>query len=230
MPKKHLQDQKKRFNKILLQWVKKNGRDFFWREKRDAYKVFIAEFLLKRTTCTAAHRVYQKFLEQYPDILKLASANLEDLEKILKPIGLYKQRAKGIKEAAEFLVENFGGNFPRKFEELLHVPHIGTYTAACILSFGLDIPVPAIDSNGQRIISRFFKNELSDNLTLKKVLEFSWDLVPKKDHALFNYGLIDMGAMVCSYRGCSKEDCPLNKNCDFYQSEKGSTTYLQDNP
>jgi len=229
MSKKSLQVQKKKFNNNLLKWVKENGRDFFWREKRDAYKVFIAEFLLKRTTSTAAHRVYQKFLDCYPSLQDLACADIEGLEKILGPIGLYKQRAKGVKEAAEFLVENYGGDFPQRFEELLHVPHIGTYTAACILSFGMNIPAPAIDSNGQRIISRFFKTELNDKPTLKKVLEFSWELVPKKDHVLFNYGLIDMGAMVCSYRGCSKEDCPLYKHCDFFQSKKSLTTCPPDN-
>lgn len=229
MSKKHLQDQKKKFNKVLIKWVKDNGRDFFWRKKRDAYKVFIAEFLLKRTTSTAANRVYQIFLEQYPDLPRLASADLEDLEEVLRPIGLYKQRAKGVKEAAEYLVKNCGGKFPRQFEGLLHVPNIGTYTAACILSFGMDIPAPAIDSNGQRVLSRFFKTELGDKPTLKKVLAFSLDLVPRKDHVLFNYGLIDMGAMVCSYRGCSKKACPLNKNCDFYRDEICPTTYPQDN-
>jgi A/G-specific adenine glycosylase len=216
MPKKVLKNQKQEFNKILLKWVKENGRDFFWREKRNAYKVFIAEFLLKRTTSTAAHRVYQKFLEQYPDLPKLASADLEDLEKVLKPIGLYQQRAKGMKEASKYLVERFDGEFPTEFDKLLTVPHIGTYTAACILSFGMNIPAPAIDSNGQRILSRFFKKNFGEKPSLKKVLEFSWSIVPKKEHVLFNYGLIDMGAIVCSYRVCSKEICPLHKSCDFF--------------
>jgi len=218
MSKISLEDQKKKFNKILIKWVKENGRDFFWREKRDAYRVFIAEFLLKRTTSTAAHRVYQKFLEKYPNLRDLASADIDELEKVLRPIGLYKQRAKGVKEAAEYLVKYYDSELPNNFEELLKIPHIGTYTAACILSFGMAIPAPAIDSNGQRIISRVFKNQLGDKPTMKKILELSWDLVPKRDHVLFNYGLIDMGAIVCSYRGCSKEKCPLHNICDEYQS------------
>jgi A/G-specific adenine glycosylase len=212
-------NKKKKFNKILLKWVKENGRDFFWRYNRDAYKVFVAEFLLKRTTSKAAHRIFLQFLEKYPDLNTLAKSDLCELEKILKPIGLYKQKAKGIKEASEYLVNSCRGKFPKKFDELIKIPHIGNYTAACILSFGMGVSAPAIDSNGQRIISRVFKNSIGNCNTIKKILEFSWGLLPQKDHVLFNYGLIDMGALVCTYRGCSKENCPLKGICDFYKED-----------
>ena len=96
----------------------------------------------------------------------------------------------------------------------MKIPHIGSYSAACILSFGMNIPAPAIDSNGQRILSRVFKNTLEKDASFKKILDFSWGLVPHKDHVLFNYGLIDMGALMCTYRGCSKQKCPLNGICD----------------
>jgi A/G-specific adenine glycosylase len=218
MSKKNFLNKKKEFNKILLSWAKKNKRSFFWREDRNAYNVFIAEFLLKRTTSKAAHRVFKKFLHNYPNLAILAATDIMEFEKVLEPIGLNRQRARGIKRAAEFLVERCGGKFPSSFKELLGVPHIGPYTAACILSFGMNVPSPAIDSNGQRILSRFFRDELGDQSSMKKVLEFSWTLLPKKEHVLFNYGLIDFGALMCTYRGCSKEICPFHTECDTYKT------------
>lgn len=205
---------KKKFNNCLINWEKKQGRHFHWRKNRNPYNVFIAEFLLKRTTSTAAHRIYEKILEEYPDLFFLSNANNFELEENLKPIGLFKQRAKGLKEAATYLVTSCNGDFPKKFDELIKIPHIGNYSAACILSFGMNIPAPAIDSNGQRILSRVFKNTLDKNASLKKILAFSWGLLPHKDHILFNYGLIDMGALICTYRGCSRQKCPLNRICD----------------
>ena len=218
MSDKSTDNKKKKFNKTLIKWIKNNQRDFYWRENRDAYKVFVAEFLLKRTTSTAAHREYLHFLEKYPNIQTLADADISELEKELEPIGLHKQRAKGVKEAAVYIMKNYNGKFPKTFEKLLKVPHIGNYTAACILSFGMNIPAPAIDSNGQRIISRFFRESIGDFSSSNKILAFSWGLVPRKEHVLFNYGLIDFGAIICTYRGCSKEKCPLHVDCDLFQS------------
>jgi A/G-specific adenine glycosylase len=205
---------KREFNRHLINWEKKEGRHFHWRKRRDPYKVFVAEFLLKRTTSTAAHKIFQKFLEKYPNLFVLSSADNSELENELRPIGLYKQRAKGMKEATTYLVKSCNGKFPKKYDELMKIPHVGSYSAACILSFGMNIPAPAIDSNGQRILSRVFKNTLEKNMSLKKILDFSWGIVPHKDHVLFNYGLIDMGALICTYRGCSRERCPLNNICD----------------
>jgi A/G-specific adenine glycosylase len=216
MVMRDLELKKKSFKKHLINWVKKEGRNFLWRKRRDPYKVFVAEFLLKRTTSTAAHRVYQNFLEKYPNLVVLSDASITDLENVLKPIGLNKQRAKGVKDAAKYLVESCNNEFPKRFEELIEIPHVGNYTAACILSFGMNISAPAIDSNGQRILSRVFKNSLENNASLKKVFDFSWELLPKKDHVLFNYGLIDLGALICTYRSCSKEKCPLKGICDYY--------------
>lgn len=205
---------KREFNRCLINWEKREGRHFYWREDRNPYKVFIAEFLLKRTTSTAAIRIFKQFLEKYPDLLFLSNAKTVELENELEPIGLHKQRAKGLKEAAIYLVTSCNGEFPKKYSELMKIPHVGSYSAACILSFGMNIPAPTIDSNGQRVLSRVFKSTLEKDASLKKILDFSWKLIPSKNHVLFNYGLIDMGALICTYRGCLGAKCPLNGICD----------------
>ena len=208
------EDVKKEFTQRLLQWSEKNLRQFDWRRTRTPYSVFVAELLLRRTTSTAAHRVYCDFLHKFPDIRSLASADIEEVEETLRPIGLFHQRARAAVEAAQFIVREYQGVFPSDYEKLKAVPHIGDYTAGCILDFGMDMPTAIVDSNVQRVMGRVFASELGEKPDLRRVLEFSRDLVPGADHVCYNYGLIDFGALVCTYRPCKSLDCPMLDICD----------------
>ncbi|AKB67570.1 A/G-specific adenine glycosylase [Methanosarcina mazei TMA] len=143
---------------------------------------------------------------------------------MLKPIGLYSQRAKGLKEAAEFLVNEYGGEFPIDLEKLLEIPHIGSYTAGAIFSIGMDKPAPMVDSNVCRVVGRVFKDLLSENPTLKEITELVNTLMPEKEFKYFNWGIIDLGSLVCTYRSCCKEDCPVKSFCSTYFESKYKDT------
>lgn len=204
------------FNKCLLKWAKQFKRDFVWRHNRTPYKIFVAEVLLKRTTSKAAAGLFNRFINKYPSLLSLEKSRVEELEDFFKPIGLYKQRSKMVKESTRYLVNSLNGEFPDIFDELIKIPSIGPYSAACILSFGMDIPIPAIDSNGIRVLTRVFQNDLGQNSTYNKVFSFASRIFPKKRHVLFNYGLIDFGATICSYRGCNSDGCPFCDICNSF--------------
>ena len=75
--------------------------------------------------------------------------------------------------------------------------------------------MPAIDSNGIRVLTRVFQNILGSNPSYIEVFSFAREIFPKKSHVLFNYGLIDFGSLVCSYRGCARDGCPLFDICDY---------------
>lgn len=201
------------FASRVVAWERAHPRDFPWRRNRTPYRVFVSEFLLKRTTSTAVKRVYPGFLEQFPSLIELNDAPVGEVEEALRPVGLYRQRAKGVKETARCLITNFGGEFPRTWEELMGVPHIGDYTAGCVLSFGHGIRAPAVDSNVERVLKRCFADVLGEDPSHREFLDLSWTIVPLRDHALYNYGVIDLGALVCSYRGCKKDVCPVTKLC-----------------
>lgn len=203
----------------LLDWAEGNLRYFDWRKDWNPYRVFVAEFLLKRTTSKAAERLYVTFICKYKNIHQLANAELEDLENDLRPIGLFKQRSKGMLEAAKYIEEKYEGLFPRNREQLVTIPHVGEYTAGCILSFGMDMPSYIIDSNIQRVLTRLFKNKLGNKYTYKDTTELARYLTPAESHKIYNYALIDFGAMVCTYRGCSGEKCPLRDYCDTYAED-----------
>lgn len=204
----------------LVKWEKENFRSFFWRENTTPYRVFISEVLLKRTTSKAADRVFNKFLELFPDIESLYKADIGIIEGILRPIGLYKQRAKGLKETAKVVVEEYGGEFPKEYASLLKIPHIGPYTAGAILSIGEGIPAPMVDSNVYRVISRAFEDLLPEKPTQKTMIEIVRELLPEKEHRYFNWGLIDLGALVCTYRGCNRDICPVKDFCDYCEKTK----------
>jgi A/G-specific adenine glycosylase len=211
MPRK---GQVKKFNKLLLDWTAHGLRDFPWRHDRTPFSIYVAELLLKRTTSTAALRVYGPFLEKYPTILSISEADEGDLVEVLRPIGLHKQRAKGFLESANVIVKKYNGEFPEDFGQLSEIPHIGPYTAACILSFGMDIPVPAVDSNVMRVLKNVFQRSLPEKAGINDYFELAQSIIPEDRHAEFNYGLIDLGAVICSYRGCKKELCPFKDICD----------------
>ena len=147
----------------LLEWAADHRRAFPWREKTvSAYEVLVAEVLLKRTTARAAARVFPTFICQFPDIECVRQALLEQLEAALQPVGLYRQRAKGLKELAEYLVVKHKGQVPRGLPDLVKVPHLGPYSARAILSFGHGIPAAIVDSNVQRVLGRLYRQRLGE--------------------------------------------------------------------
>lgn len=210
---------RKGFVTSLIRWEKEHFRPLPWRKEITPYRVFISEVLLKRTTSKAAERVFNDFLEKFPDINSLCNAEIRDIREILKPIGLYNQRGKGVKEAAEFIMEKYGGEFPVEFKDILAIPHIGPYTGGAILSIGLGKPAPMVDSNVFRVMTRTFKDELSEKPFQKEVVKLVKELLPEKDHEYFNWGLIDLGSQICTYRGCHKEVCSVKKFCNFYNED-----------
>jgi len=206
-------ERKRAFVRELLRWGKTNARSFPWRENQSPFEVFISEILLKRTTSTAVARVYPGFLRKFPDISSLVKADTSAIEDSLRPIGLYKQRSEGLKEAAKYLLEHFEGVIPCSYEELLEVPHIGHYTAGAIMSFGFGSPAPIVDSNVRRVVTRVFCDIFGNSPNDKILREFLEEILPEKNHKLFNWSLIDFGFLICSYRTPKHSECPLKQIC-----------------
>lgn len=212
-----LEDRKRRFARQVVSWEIKNSREFPWRHKKGAYNILIAEFLLKRTTSKAARGVYLRFLEKFPTIDSLARAKSADIEQFLKPIGLYKQRSRGLKEAAHYIVTKCNSRIPNDYDRLLEIPHVGQYTAGAVLSFGFGRPAPIVDSNVKRVVTRVFFDVLGDKPSDKRLRDFLSALVPRKTHKLFNWGLLDLGFLICSYQFQKHEECPLKGICFYYK-------------
>lgn len=206
---------KRIFSNAVIGWGQGMLRGFPWRDDTSPFKVFIAEILLKRTTSTAAVRIYTQFLHKFPDMASLAVAKIGDIEEVLKPIGLYKQRSIGLKEAAEYVSANYMGQLPSTYEDLLKIPHVGSYTAGAVASFGFGKPVPILDSNVRRVVKRVFGDVIGDDASDKDMVEVLRDTIPKESPKLFNWSLIDIGSQICSYRFQKCSECPLTQICCY---------------
>ena len=178
----------------------------------------VAEFLLKRTTATAASRVYDNFLARFPHLQDIASTPEEELVECLAGVGLQRQRARALKHLATWLLTIHDGEVPCDLENLLQVPGLGDYSAAAILSFGYGTPIAVLDANVERIIMRVFGNSFHSRPSKPMLNETAQRLLPTDNHKEYNYGLLDLGRLVCRYANPKCGLCPLKSGCDFLEN------------
>lgn len=203
----------------LVQWYRKNKRLLPWRDIRDPYRIWLSEIMLQQTRVEAVKPFYERFLNELPTIEALAHANEEQLLKLWEGLGYYN-RVRNMQKAAQQIMEQHKGIFPKEFDAIRSLTGIGNYTAGAIASFAFDIPKPAVDGNVLRVIARITENQAdimkaSVRTDIEKSLE---EVMPKGQAADFNQGLIELGAMVCVPNGAPKcEECPLSHLCMAYQ-------------
>ncbi len=201
----------------ILKWADNNFSDFPWRHGRSPYEILVAELLLKRTTATAAARVYEGFLHRFPSLQAIASSPDEELIEALSSVGLQHQRARAMKRLSIWLLSRHAGNIPSDSESLMEVPGLGNYSANAVLSFGYGVSVAVVDANVERIILRAFGNTLPTKISEAHLDEVAQHLLPADRHQLYNYGLLDLGRLVCRYVDPRCEECPLTSVCDFFE-------------
>ncbi len=199
----------------ILGWADQHFSDFPWRRNRSPYEILVAEFLLKRTTATAVGRIYEDFLIRFPCVQDLAAASEEDLVEYLSGVGLQNQRARSLKRLSTYLITTFASDIPSDLESLLQVPGLGDYSAGAIFSFAFDSPIAVLDVNVERIIVRVFGNDLSPHPSKAVLKEVAHRLMPEENHREYNYGLLDLGRLVCRYANPKCGVCPLGSICDY---------------
>ena len=212
----------------LLGWSADHLRDFPWRRPHNLtpYRVLVAELLLKRTTASAAARVYGSFLDRFPDLARLSEALYAELETAFSPLGLHKQRAKSTAAMTGYLSARHSSEIPSVLSELLNVPGIGQYSSRAVLSFGFDQPFAVVDGNVQRILGRVYGSSISSGSPVSQHQQIVDRLLPIERHRDFNYALIDIGSMVCRPSMPKCGECPLAGVCDY----QNGRTIVPDRP
>ena len=212
----------------MLKWADKNFSDFPWRQRRSPYEILVAEVLLKRTTAAAAARTYDGFLSRFSSPQDIVSAPDEELVKALSRVGLQRQRARSMKHLASWLLSKHDGGIPKNLEGLLAVPGLGDYSATAILSFGYGVPAAVLDTNVERILLRVFGNTLPPRPSWTMLREVAQVLLPKEEHREYNYGLLDLGRLICRYSDPRCGECPLSSVCDFSRSSGDVTAQVME--
>lgn len=199
----------------LIEWYDKNKRKLPWRDIKDPYRIWVSEIMLQQTRVEAVKPYYARFLRELPTVSHLANVEEDQLLKLWEGLGYYN-RVRNMQKAAQQIMEEFHGEFPREYEQIRKLTGIGNYTAGAISSFAFGIPKPAVDGNVLRVISRVTGNDddIMKASTKTKVEEQLAQVIPKDAACDFNQGLIELGAIVCVPNGAPKcEVCPLAGMC-----------------
>lgn len=203
---------KQLFQKRVLTWFQNHRRDLPWRKTRDPYKILVSEIMLQQTQVERVIPKYEAFLRKFPTVQKLAAANRSTVIKLWSGLG-YNNRAVRLHRAAQTIVRDYHGKFPRSLEALEALPGIGSYTARAVVAFAFGAHVAAVDVNHSRVVARFFFGV--QKVPIKKVELLSHETIPRNKSYEWNHALMDFGALVCKSRPlCST--CPLQKECKAY--------------
>lgn len=199
----------------LLSWYASRARSLPWREEPLPYRVWISEIMLQQTRVEAVKPYFERFMEAFPTVWDLAAAEDDFLMKMWEGLGYYN-RARNLKKAAQCLVNEYEGCIPSSFEELLKLPGIGSYTAGAIASIAFNLPVPAVDGNVLRVISRVLgdREDIRKTCVKTRMEAELKEIMPEDKASSYNQGLIEIGALVCIPGGEPRcKECPLESVC-----------------
>ncbi len=202
----------------LQDWFKQNARKLPWRETVTPYRVWVSEIMLQQTRVEAVIPYFERFLQQLPDIRALAYCNEERLLKLWEGLGYYN-RVRNMKIAANQILEEWDGEFPHNYEDIMKLKGIGSYTAGAIASIAFSLPAPAVDGNVLRVLARITgdTSDIAKAGTKKKLEEQLAQLMTESKTLIpgvFNQSLMELGATVCIPNGAPLcEKCPLKQMC-----------------
>lgn len=198
----------------LLSWYAGSARVLPWREEPTPYRVWVSEIMLQQTRVEAVKPYYERFLNALPTVEALAQAPEELLLKLWEGLGYYN-RVRNLQKGAQVVMERYGGKVPASFEELRSLPGVGDYTAGAVASIAFGIPVPAVDGNVLRVISRVLsrRDNILDPKVKRRVEEEIRAILPPQVGD-FNQSLMELGALICLPGGAPKcLLCPLREVC-----------------
>lgn len=198
------------FSRALLDWYDRAKRDLPWRGTRDPYRIWLSEIMLQQTRAEAVVPRYESFLARFPTVEALAAAGEEEVLKQWEGMGYYS-RARNLRKAAIQVAQN-GGAFPTSARALAKLPGVGAYTAAAVASIAFDEPVPALDGNQARVLSRVLAYDEPVD-TPQRLREQALSLLDRERPGDYNQALMDLGSGVCTPRTPRCEHCPVAIFC-----------------
>ena len=221
---------------LLLRWFAANARDLPWRRTLDPYAIWVSEIMLQQTQVKTVIPYWERWLRELPNAATLAAAPDQRLLKLWEGLGYYT-RVRNLQKAAQAIVRDHGGVFPRDFAAILALPGVGRYTAGAIASIAFNQPTPILDGNVIRVLTRLFA--IAENPRDKAANERLWQLAARLvqaaapiPHSAFhsphlltagscsalNQSLMELGATVCTPRNPQCLPCPVRAHCAAHRT------------
>lgn len=196
----------------LLRWFAGKKRDLPWRGEGDPYRILVSEIMLQQTTVRAVGPAYGRFLEAFPTVRALASAEVDAVLAAWAGLGYYR-RARSLHEACREIGRR--GGWPKTADELARLPGIGPYTAAAVASIAFGEPVPVLDGNVIRVMSRLAEvpGDPHRAAVRRRLLDVAAGFVDPRRPGDSNQAMMELGATVCRPVDPSCDACPLSVHC-----------------
>jgi A/G-specific adenine glycosylase len=213
----------------LLRWFGRNARDLPWRRTQDPYAIWVSEIMLQQTQVKTVIPYFERWMRELPTIAALARADSGRIHKLWEGLGYYT-RVRNLQSAAQLVVARHAGKFPTDPAEILALPGIGRYTAGAICSIAFNQPVPILDGNVIRVLTRVFgiRDIVRDQETTRKLWALAEELVQSSSRvthpmpplewlagtcSALNQSLMELGATVCTPRNPACDQCPVARFC-----------------
>jgi A/G-specific adenine glycosylase len=207
------------WNLEIIRWYENNKRDLPWRNSKDPFHIWLSEIIMQQTKIEQGLPYYLKFTSKYLSISDLANETEENILKLWQGLGYYS-RGRNLLKAANQIVRDFNGIFPQNPKDLIKIIGVGPYSSSAIASIAFEYPIPVVDGNVYRLISRMF--EVSTPVPSEKARKVFEEILLKPVQevtpSLFNQGIMELGSLICTPKNPRCEICPVQLYCGAYKN------------
>ncbi|MHB1051422.1 MAG: HhH-GPD family protein [Bacteroidota bacterium] len=201
-------------HRSVLQWYRLYRRPLPWRSTRNPYRILLSEIMLQQTQADRVTKFYSRWLKKFPSFRSLARAPVSDVLREWSGLG-YNSRALRFHRLASIVVTDYASQLPSDTALLQSLPGIGRYTSHAVACFAFGQPVPVVDVNIRRILTRITRTVRDPGAMLSE--HDAWmsadRILPRDSVYDWNQALMDLGAMICTARQPLCRQCPLKTYC-----------------
>ena len=202
------------FRRRLLAWYRRTARDLPWRRTQNVYHTWVSEIMLQQTQVSTVEPYFARFISEFPTIADLAAADEQEVLRLWEGLGYYR-RARQLHAAAQMIMSEYDGQFPRTAEEVGKLPGIGRYTVGAVLSIAFDAREPILEANTRRLLARLlaYRGDPHRGDGERLLWSFAEALLPRRNVGQLNQALMELGSLVCSPKRPKCESCPAAELC-----------------
>ncbi|MFW5939498.1 MAG: A/G-specific adenine glycosylase [Halolamina sp.] len=200
----------------LIEWYEDDHRPFPWRRTDDAYEIHVSEVMSQQTQLDRVVSAWRDFRERWPTVDTLAAADRSEVVAFWTAHSLgYNNRAKYLHEAANQVVDDYGGEYPQEPDELAELMGVGPYTANAVASFAFNNGNAVVDTNVERVTYRAFDVPDDDGAFAQAASE----LLPEGESRVWNNAIMELGGVACTKSpSCDEAGCPWRRWCHAYET------------
>lgn len=181
------------------------------------FQVLIGTVLSQRTRDESTEKASAALFSRYKTPKQIENAPLKEIEKLIKPSGFYKVKARRVKEISSIILKDYGGKVPDTVEELVAIPGVGRKTAGCVLVYAFGKPAIPVDTHVHKVSNRL---GLVKTKRPEQTEQELMKIIPKDMWITVNNTMVRFGQQVCKPVKPRCWDCPVYKLCEYMPKNK----------